>query len=344
MAQLVEDISESQRGSSRSKGPAELPWDASHQVDTTERIVTPENIAFDYYCAGPFARVMAFLVDIAIFFTVWIAFLFIEWMVAIGIAYLSTQLGVFFIFEGLVLLVAGLNLLLVFVSYWLVWGWAESRFNGRTIGKWLLGIRVVTTSGHPISGMQAMTRSILRAVEVLPLVPMYNIVLFFVPPRNLSELVRSQADFGFLAFPTGLVTLLGLMFLPRFQRIGDIVAGTMVVYEHRTRKPGLAKLEDPRTSQLAELIPAAFRPRREMVKAISAYVHRRQYLSSYRRHEIASHIAKPLLVEFGLLPDTSYDLLLCAIYYKLFVATSTQESQSLIEGAMRKGAERGGVL
>jgi len=83
---------------------------------------------------------------------------------------------------------------------------------------------------------------------------------------------------------------------------------------------GVAKLEDPRTAQLASILPPKFRVNRDMAKALSAYVERRRYFSQARRHEIARHLGDPLIRVFGLPPDTSHDLLLCALYYRTFVA------------------------
>ncbi|MFV1968574.1 MAG: hypothetical protein ACC628_24400, partial [Pirellulaceae bacterium] len=38
------------------------------------------------------------------------------------------------------------------------------------------------------------------------------------------------------------------------------------------------------------------------------------------RREVARHLAEPLLARFGFPPDTSYDLLLCALYHRAFIA------------------------
>jgi hypothetical protein len=48
---------------------------------------------------------------------------------------------------------------------------------------------------------------------------------------------------------------------------------------------------------------------------------------------VASHLAQPLLERFGLPADTSYDLLLCALYYRTFIAdmpTQLEERQEPI--------------
>ena len=57
-----------------------------------------------------------------------------------------------------------------------------------------------------------------------------------------------------------------------------------------------------------------------MARALAHYAERRQYFSPPRRREVAKHVAQPLLEQFGLPSNTSYDLLLCAMYYRLFIA------------------------
>ncbi len=47
-------------------------------------------------------------------------------------------------------------------------------------------------------------------------------------------------------------------------------------------------------------------------------------LSPARRSEVSKHLAEPLLHSFGLLPDTSSDLLLCALYTRIFLSAEEQ--------------------
>ena len=46
---------------------------------------------------------------------------------------------------------------------------------------------------------------------------------------------------------------------------------------------------------------------------------------------VARHVAVPLLERFGLPADTSYDLLLCALYYRTFIADRSQDERLLAE-------------
>jgi uncharacterized RDD family membrane protein YckC len=184
---------------------------------------------------------------------------------------------------------------LFFVLEWFYGGLFETYWNGQTPGKWLMRIRVLRTDGQPIDGMQAVMRNILRFVDMMPIVP-----LPFIP-----------------TFLVGLITPLCNR---RYQRLGDVVCGTMVVVEERSWLFGVAKIEDPRTAELAALLPANFRVSRSLAQALATYVERRRFFSPARRREIARHIGDPLLEQFHLPRDTSHDLLLCALYYRTFIA------------------------
>jgi hypothetical protein len=91
----------------------------------------------------------------------------------------------------------------------------------------------------------------------------------------------------------------------------------------------MAKLDDARAIQLASFIPPNFVVSRTLAKALSTYVERRRFFAAPRRKEMAAHIARPLLERFGLPQDTSYDLLLCALYYRNFIADRGDDERHL---------------
>jgi uncharacterized RDD family membrane protein YckC len=93
----------------------------------------------------------------------------------------------------------GVVLLALFFVEWLLPAWFEARMRGQTPGKRLFGIAVLNDDGTPLRWPGALTRNLLRAVDFLPFM------------------------YGF-----GLVTML----LNRdFKRLGDLAAGTVVVYQ-----------------------------------------------------------------------------------------------------------------
>ena len=266
------------------------------RLDTTIEIVTPENIAFRYRVAGPFRRFPAYIIDV---------------FIRLG---LTALLGLVLSLLGLIgggALAIALMLIGWFLLEWFYGGVFETYMNGQTPGKWLMGIRVLTVDGQPINGMQAVVRNILRLADTYPLL---SLEMFGIPAP-------------IYAIPTFLVGLVTMSFNRRFQRLGDLVCGTMVVVEERHWLGGVTKLDDPRASRLAEYIPADFRVSRSMAHALATYVERRRYFSEARRREVAKHLAEPLLLQFGMRMDTSYDLLLCGLYYRTFVADRVSEQE-----------------
>jgi hypothetical protein len=163
---------------------------------------------------------------------------------------------------------------------------------------------VISADGRPISAYQATIRNFLRAADIAP----YLSLEMFDP--SLPPMY---------GIPTGLVAFICMAMTKRFQRLGDLAAGTMVVVDERSWIPPNVKLEDPRVESLAQYIPASFRMSRSMGRAIALYAERRSRMPVARRMELASILAKPLLHQFGFRDDTSPDLLLCALYYREFV-------------------------
>ena len=125
--------------------------------------------------------------------------------------------------------------------------------------------------------------------------------------------------------PTFLVGLFTMTLSKRFQRLGDLVCGTIVVIEERNWLAGIAKLDDPRAPQLASFLPGDFVVPQSMGRALATYVDRRRFFSLARRREVARHLGEPLIELFKLPSDTSHDLLLCALYYRTFVTDRLEE-------------------
>lgn len=249
--------------------------DSIGQLDTYIEIVTPENIAFQYRLAGPFRRLPAFLIDLAIRLLT----------AAGGMAVAAYAFGS----AGLEGLGMGLSLLLWFLLSWFYGGLFEAFWNGQTPGKRLMGIRVVSIEGQPITPLQAILRNILREVDAQP--------LWF--------------------YQIGLLTA---MLNRRFQRLGDLACGTMVVDETRHRLQDVTRTGEPEALRLAALVPPSFQPSRSLARALAAYAERRRLFSWGRRMEIARHLGEPLRQKFQLPVNIDLDLLLCGLYHRTFIA------------------------
>lgn len=288
----------------------------SHEdpLDSEIAVVSPENIAFKYRVAGFFPRSLAFLADVVICTLLMICFS----VLFLLLGALGDMVGLTALFQRLSMIFQSLMLVLWFVLYWFYVALLETFMNGQTLGKRLMGLRVLSSDGSPINGSQAVLRGVMRAADCLP----------WVSIQIFDPWVSGEFDGAvpwYPIFPTFLVAFMAMTLTNRYQRLGDLVCGTMVVRETKTWGHGLAKFEDPRVPHLAEFIPPGFVIGQSLSQALAAYVDRRRFFSVPRRREIAAPLAEPLLEKFGLPEDTGYDLFLCAMYYRAFIADQGQE-------------------
>ena len=100
---------------------------------------------------------------------------------------------------------------------------------------------------------------------------------------------------------------------PRFQRLGDLAAETIVVIDGGRTIPRPPRT-DQESAEIRQLIPARFRPDNALIDALAAYVGRRNDLSLPRRHELAQTLTQHFTRLWSLPVKTDPDLLLCAIY------------------------------
>jgi len=117
-------------------------------LDTVREVSTPELIALRLHCAGPVARALAWLVDLAIRFGIYLA-----------LAFPLSAFGK-----------AGTGLILVgaFLIEWFYPVLFEVLAGGATPGKRALGLVVLNADGSPVGWAASMTRNLLRVVDFLP--------------------------------------------------------------------------------------------------------------------------------------------------------------------------------
>lgn len=173
---------------------------------------------------------------------------------------LMAELGILLLFGFLIGLMspafggnvsAGVWMLGFFVIWWFYHVIFELSPWGATPGKKAFGLRVVDESGSSITLGASMVRNFIRGVEIF---------------------------FPFLALVP--------FFHPRFQRLGDLAAGSLVVYS-RPRSENLLTIPPPMTS-----VPVNFSLTREEEAALVSFRHRSASWSEARRVELANHLAK----------------------------------------------------
>lgn len=208
------------------------------RLDTMQRIELASGVEVELHPAGPVVRAKAWLLDL-----LWMGLAWALAGVAIGVS--SLAIG----FEG----GGGLFLLL---SFFMSWGYrvVYEKLRGATPGKKSCGLKVVMTSGAPLTWTAAMLRNLLRVADFLP-----------------------------AAYVTGLMSCL---LSRRFQRLGDLVADTMVVY-HRPQAGTLPLL--PHGAWTAALPPPVPLSREERA-AIIRFNERLPMWSESRRQELAGQV------------------------------------------------------
>jgi len=145
-------------------------------------------------------------------------------------------------------------------------------WNGQTPGKRLLKLRVIRDDGRPITFWEAAVRNLLRTFDMMP-APFYSI--------GLISVFVSLSD----------------------QRVGDMVAGTVVVREREAEAPAFAQVfassvSDPalrrlfRPVEFSASITALTEPEIEVVET---FLRRRWELGDMARQWMAWRVSLPLM-------------------------------------------------
>ena len=277
-------------------------------LDNQVRVTTPENIAFQYQLAGPFRRVLGYALDVVIACTIFGIISVIAWLLVLFIGLpLARLMNATWILDALTGIVSGLMMATWFAINWFYGAYTETYYNGQSPGKMITSLRVLSVDGSEIDGAQATLRNLFRLLDVMPMLPISFI--FWTP------------EYSSAGPPCCMVGLIVMAATSKYQRVGDLVSGTIVVNEERKWTPELAQFSDIRVPRLAEEIPAEFVVPPIMAKALAEYVDRRRFLPGQRVAEIASHLGVPLIERMGFLPSTNHDLLLCALYYRTFISS-----------------------
>jgi len=151
---------------------------------------------------------------------------------------------------------AGLGLILFFVVNWWYMVLFEVLNQGCSPGKQWMGLRVVQDDGTPIGWSASLLRNLLRFVDLLP--------------------------FGYF------LGAISCLHHPDFKRLGDLAAGTLVIYRERSLRPPQLPLATPRRPAFTLTLPEQ--------RAILGFAERQSELSKERVNELASILAKPLQV------------------------------------------------
>lgn len=213
------------------RSPSPAPLDNLHRVET------PEGVDLLFRPAGLVPRALAFALDLAIRAALLL-------LMAMALA----MFGDFGI---------GAGALLLFLVQWWYMVLFEVLNQGRTPGKYWLGLRVIHDDGTPVGWASSLTRNLLRFVDLLP--------------------------FGYF------LGALCCLSHPSFKRLGDLAAGTLVVYRERPSPEPVLPEAEPQ--------PLPFVLDTTEQRALIAFAERHDSLSAERRRELAAILVEPLQAE-----------------------------------------------
>jgi uncharacterized RDD family membrane protein YckC len=222
-------------------------------------IATPEGVLFRLPLAGPASRLYAMMLDsVIVLGAVNGLGLLVYWIFAKapGFGFMVITLAEFAIGFAYGALLEG---------YW----------NGQTIGKRLLHLRVIDQDGLPLRIEQAWVRNLMRVFDALP--------------------------FAYL------VGGLSVLSSPLMQRFGDRVAGTLVVRQTPLAAPVEEFWMQQKYNSFMDYPAIAMKLHRaatpELASVIQDALRRRNELAAYARREIYRELAAYLQSEISPFPD-----------------------------------------
>ncbi len=143
----------------------------------------------------------------------------------------------------------------------------EAGTRGKTVGKMAARIRVVQVDGRPITLASALVRNLLRLVDLLPAVYAVGATSIFVTKRA--------------------------------QRLGDLAAGTVVVYDAPAPVPQELRLpESPGRDRMAREVDVAGLTSEEY-SLVRSFLLRRESLRPEARARLAADLASRLRPRIG---------------------------------------------
>lgn len=166
-------------------------------------IETPENLELRLPLAGFGPRFLALVIDTLIQSVLGVVLFFIAIVfmgASMGMGQAGNASDSTVMITVLIIVVVGT--MLIMVGYPLLF---EVIWNGQTPGKRITGIRVVRRGGMPLGFQQVLLRNLFRLIDIMPVNWFIGLVSFFATKYQ--------------------------------QRVGDLVAGTVVVREYSSRAP-----------------------------------------------------------------------------------------------------------
>jgi uncharacterized RDD family membrane protein YckC len=240
------------------------PDPVSTSWDDKLTIETPEQTSLEFPLAGVGSRCMALLLDTLIQAILALTLLLLLWLFSLLSPGGPFGLGASGLWAQAILYFAA------FVIFFGYFAFFESIWNGQTPGKRVAHLRVIQESGRPLQVWQAFARNLMRIIDSIPT---------FYAVGMLSMLISKQN-----------------------RRLGDYVAGTVVVHERPLTKISVGWASAAPDSAGGSTLGAS-RLSLEEVRLIEAFLERRNSLAEDVRFRMARQIATRIANQLGMGED-----------------------------------------
>lgn len=230
----------------------------------TDRLTidTPEQVHLEFVLADIGSRFMAVFADFVIQIVLYVVLWIIDETALRGAVF--SKLDTYQVWVVAAIIFAW------FCIYWGYYALFEALWNGQTPGKRWAGIRVIKENGRPINAFEAIGRNLIRIVDQLPGIYAVGIVTMLLNSKN--------------------------------RRLGDFVAGTIVVHERKAKESDLFFNTPERRTEYS--LYQAGQLGAPEVELIETFLARRLDIPLEVRQQSAARIAAMIGAKLGIDPQS----------------------------------------
>ncbi|MFZ3587769.1 RDD family protein [Bacillus sp. DJP31] len=160
-------------------------------------IKTPEFVSIQFQPAGLGSRASAFIIDSLLL-------LVINVLIIVGLIFSLNAQSLILFWAEMGSVPVAIAIIAIFILNWGYFFAFEFFSGGRTLGKKWMGLRVIQDNGHSLTLLSSFIRNLLRIIDSLPASYFLGMIMIF--------------------------------FHSKHKRIGDLVAGTIVVHERKEKR------------------------------------------------------------------------------------------------------------
>jgi uncharacterized RDD family membrane protein YckC len=233
-------------------------------MDDRYTVDTPENIEFAYDIAGIGSRFLAAIIDTLVIGTA---------LVILGLLVGVVGARTNFAPSTTSSVAAAIGAILSFLILWGYYIVFELVWNGQSIGKRAIGLRVVREGGQPVTFVGSAIRNLIRIVDFLPAFYGIGVIVMFVDRRA--------------------------------RRLGDLAGGTLVVKERRgvtleslTQSTAIPAAQSDAPAQLPTL-PNVHLLNDQDYNLVQEFLRRRDELGRDARVRLGAQLASGLQARLG---------------------------------------------